>query len=182
MEQQDFTPIGGSWQQDAAYSLRQIIEQANELLIKVDETGNQISSAITESETIVEVTTYNYANKGDVLFVYNPLPIVTPKPKQTVVYKTVNVKPPTRVIDVSKQMAYSRVCGAYPSPECIDCVDKWLEDHKDGFELRYLTAAGTGCNFIRKIQQSVSSKCNPPSSIVDRAAVKAYRQCMQKSK
>jgi hypothetical protein len=175
MEQQDFTPIGGSWQQDAAYSLRQIIGQANELLQKFDENGNQIISAIEESETNVinaigqsetnvintideqqtnvEVVTYVYHNPS-YQFVHNPLPIVTPRPRQTVVYRQEHIVPPPTIIDVDRRNAYSRVCGAYnPINDgysyCMECVDAWLAANQDGFELQQLTRSGTGCTTKR---------------------------------
>jgi hypothetical protein len=168
MEQQDFTPIGGNWQQDAAYSLRQIITQASDLLQKFDENGELIVSAITQSEnnviqaiddkeTIVEITSYNIA-KRQIIYVNNPLPIVKPKPNQKVVYKKETIQPAPNVIDIAKRNAYWRVCGAHPSPQCKDCVDAWLLAHKNGFQLKDLTSTGTGCRFIRQSQPSVSPR------------------------
>jgi hypothetical protein len=197
MEQQDFTPIGGSWVQDSAYSLRQIIAQANELLLKCDSNGNQIITAIGDSETnvinaigqsetnviqtiaqsetnviqtiaqsetnviqtindqdtTVEVVTYIYHNPS-YQYVHNPLPIITPKPNQKIVYKQEHIIPPPRIIDVDKMNAYQRVCGSYnPINDgyhyCMRCVDKWLAANQDGFELQQLTRSGTGCTTKR---------------------------------
>jgi hypothetical protein len=171
--------------------LSTITESEQNIIQSFDENGMLITSAITQSQnnviqaidnspTIVEVTTYTMGPR-DTIFVHNPLPIVTPRPNQTVVYRRETIQPTPLVIDVTKRNAYGRVCGSHPEIECKRCVDAWLEAHKDGFELKDLTSVGTGCK-IRKIHQAVSSKCSPPSSIVDRAAVKRYRECMARSK
>lgn len=207
MEQQDFTPIGGNWAQDAAYSLRQIIQQASDLLQKFDENSQLITSGITQSESnilsainqsetnvtqaiddkpiVVEVTTYNTARR-ETLYVYNPLPIIKPQPKQQVVYRRETIQPAPRVIDTGKQKAYGNVCSGmkHYSDEikCRECVDRWLEEHKEGFTIFELNATRSFCRIEKLPYSAVSSKCNPPTSIVDRAAVKRYRECMARSK
>lgn len=135
---EDFNPIGGSWQQDSAYSLRQLINQAENIIKAIDNTS-----------TTVEVVT-NVYEKADTIFVYNPLPIITPAPKQNIVVVKNYIKPDPIVIDVNKRNAYGRVCGTWASSnskdiKCFECVDKWLADNKGGFELKELTASGTGC-------------------------------------
>jgi hypothetical protein len=168
MEHEDFTPVNGSWLQDAAYSLRKIITQASDLLEKFDDNGEFIASAITQSEnnviqaideqeTTVEVNIYRYS-KPETIYVYNPLPIITPKPKQKIVYKSNYTQSEPRVIYTAKRDAYWRVCGPHPSAQCKDCVEAWLLANKDGFELKQLTSSGTGCKFIKQSQPSVSPR------------------------
>jgi len=64
------------------------------------------------------------------------------------------IRPEPKVIDVNKINAYSRVCGGYNPVNdgyhyCMQCVDKWLEANKDGFQLKDLTRSGTGCTTKR---------------------------------
>jgi hypothetical protein len=159
MEQQDFTPIGGNWQQDAAYSLRQIIGQASELLQKFDENGNQIINVnvnptpVTVNPTPVStevILTQNITLPREIQFVHNPLPLITPTSNTTFKLVKNYHRPAPRIIDVDKMNAYSRVCGSYnPINDgysyCMQCVDAWLVANQDGFLLKDLTRAGTGC-------------------------------------
>ena len=201
MEQQDFTPIGGNWQQDAAYSLRQIIQQASELLQKFDENGQLITSAITqnnstvidainEKDTVVELTVYRHINNRETIYIAEP-PIIKEKPQQKIIQRIVTVTPPPIVVNVSRVPAYLRVCGSRYSTmdsrmvECRRCVDNWLDARPEGFRMVDVTHQITGCG-IKATRNSphfaVSSRCNPPTNITDRAAVHAYRECMKQYK
>lgn len=178
--------IGGNWIQTNAYLLNDIkllIEKysGNTINVNVEPTPVDITVNPTPVSTEV-ILQQNIMLPRQTQYVHNPLPIITPTPNTTFRIVTNYHRPAPLIIDVAKRNAYSRVCGGHPSTECKRCVDKWLEDHQDGFEIKDLTSAGTGCKFIKQIHQAVSSKCSPPSSIMDRAAVKRYRECMARSK
>jgi hypothetical protein len=149
MEQQ-INPVGGTWAQDSATSLRQLIVTAEKIISAIDTT----TTAVNNSQTTVQMV-QNVYHKPEYQFVYNPLPIITPNPKQRVEVVVNHIKAKPIVIDVNRKNAYGRVCGSYNPVDsrysnCMECVDKWLEERKTGFELKDLTRSGTGCKVQNK--------------------------------
>lgn len=144
---EDYTPIGGTWQQDISYRLKDLSDKFSEKEFCCN--VEVVTSAITAT-SVVEVIT-NIYQQQDTVFIPSSLPIISPQDNQTIVYTTNYIKPEPKVIDVGLITAYQRCCGdAYSIDSkyinCRNCVDKWLQDHKDGFELKQLTSSGTGCS------------------------------------
>ena len=156
----------GSWVQTNAYLLNDI----KNTLTKIVDDGKTINITVSPADVIVNPTPItinptpitveptpvtitleqNIMLPRETKFIHIPLPILQPTNNVRYEVHRNYIKPEPRIIDVSKINAYSRCCGeAYSNnskfTNCHRCVDKWLEAHKDGFELKYLTSSGTGC-------------------------------------
>ena len=142
--------INGNWVQTNAYLLNEIKQ-----IIEDYPTGQTINitvnpTPVTVEPTPVVVEVIRYIQSPITYIIDNSaLPIIKAAPNQTVINDTIPINK-TLILDNGKQMAYGRVCGPYNPINsrykcCMDCVDKWLDDHKDGFEIKYLTGSGTGC-------------------------------------
>jgi len=86
--------------------------------------------------------------------IYNTTAIITPQPNQKVEYVNNYIQPKPRVINVALQGIYSRMCGS-SSPNskyvnCIQCVDKWLNNNPDKRSPLDLTSSNTGCRYGMK--------------------------------
>lgn len=138
--------VNGNWIQTNAYLLQSIKE------IITNYTGDTVNVNVQPTDVVLQQNIYL---PQEIKFVSNLLPIVIPPSKAKVFVNY--IRPEPKVIDVSKENAYSRVCGNGSGSnyqQCRECVDKWLEANKDGFELKNLTSTGTGCSSKSKPKYS----------------------------
>ena len=169
--------INNSWIQTNAYLLQSIKE------LIANYTGNTSNGNCSGCTGCSGCTTNITVQPSDVIlnqticlpqqysYICNPLPIITTQ--NNVIHNVTYVTPPPKVIDISRNNAYSRVCGTGPEfDDCKRCVDKWLDAHTDGFHISELTSSGTGCSSKRKPQYSqVSPKPIPYISCCERKKI-----------
>lgn len=149
----DFIPINANYAQDAATNIRRLIITAEHIISTISATSENQINAIEHIDINPEVVNtieviQNIYQKPDTLYIIQPLPIIVPG--TNVNYIKNYIKPEPIVKNLTNIAAYQRVCSdAYSNDsryiECRKCVDRWLDDHKDGFFLKDLTSTGTGC-------------------------------------
>jgi hypothetical protein len=190
MEQNDITPVNGSWLQDSAYTLRRL-EDINKVLLNQVSENNKIietiSSAITQSNSGSTCDTAKTINiefnktimgKPDVYYVHTPQPQKCPKPPQVnVSHKTTVLQPPPIKRVVSDVRIQLKICGDLKNHKCLKCVDNWLLANKV-FTEKDLTQERTGCK-----NPILMEKCQElATNIVDRAAMKRYYDCLERNR
>jgi hypothetical protein len=199
MEQNDITPVNGSWVQDSAYTLRRLELINKDLLIQVEENNKVIESinnnysAITcncnsgdcngcnecNNQTINIHLTKTTIGKPEVLNVYVPTPKKCPTiPKVNVCVKNeVLTPPPIKRFVGNISSIQIKICGDLKNPRCLKCVEDWLINNKE-FSENDLTQEKTGCKNLLLKERCEDLYVN----IVDRASVKRYRECLERNR
>ena len=185
----EIQPINDNWIQTNAYLLndiKQLIDKYNGPTINVTVEPTPVEVTVNPTPISTEITLeQNFLLSREFKYIHNPLPILTPLPNTKFNIVTNYIPQEPIIIDIDKMAAYQRVCGPYNPidskyAKCMQCTDAWLAVRPDGFEIKDLTSSITGC-YSTEIQRVKNCGCIPPSSIVDRKAVRAYHQCKEQN-